>query len=273
MSVDYHLHSHISHDGMGPIAEHVRRAEEMGLAEICFTEHLDFFLSADALTCDTIPSEPRLREFLEEVSRVRQRSGIRVMAGVELDYRPECDRWVRELLQRFELDFVLGSVHNVGSWPVSGPAELALAFFRERGVQQGCLDYLRIVEQAVATGLFDSFAHLDLMKRFRPENGRLMLEGELLDRTVSILELMASTRTGIEVNAAGIKHPAGEPYPSLELLRLARERGVEILTVGSDSHLPETIGRGIEAALALAREAGYTAVCTFQRRAPSRVAI
>lgn len=273
MLADYHLHSHVSHDGRGRIEEHVRRAAEIGLTEICFTEHLDFYPSADGLSCATIPSTVELERYLEEVRYARGRGPVRLRAGVELDYRPETDRWVRELLSRFSFDFVLGSVHNVGRWSVSGPKEMALAFFDERGVEGGCQDYYEVVEQAVATGLFDSFAHLDLMKRFRPQNGTLILRGALRDRIFAILDRMAATGTGIEINGSGLIHDAREAYPSLELLKLARERGVATLTVGSDSHRPETVGRHLAEALDLARAAGFSRFHTFQQRVPAAVPI
>ncbi len=267
--VDYHMHSNVSHDGVGTIAEHVRAAEERGLAEICFTEHLDFYPSPDGLSCTTLPTEARLLAYLEEMREAQQHSHIVVRAGLEVDYKPEAGRWVRDVLSHFEFDFLLGSVHNVGTWPVSGPPEMAQAYFRERGAEQGCLDYLEIVERAVATDLFDSVAHLDLMKRFQPVNGELMKRGRLRDQIVAILDMMAANGTGIEVNAAGLVHDPREAYPSLYILKLARERGVQLLTVGSDSHRPETVGRNLDAALSLARQAGFTRLYTFEQRAPS----
>lgn len=273
MLVDYHLHSHVSHDGAGRIEEHARRAAELGLAEICLTEHLDFYPSQDGLSCTTIPSSDRLERYLEEVRELRDRSPVRVLAGIELDYKPEADRWVRELLDRFHFDFVLGSVHNVGSWGVSGPEDMALDFFRERGTERGCLEYYEMVARAVDTGLFDSFAHLDLVKRFRPENGTLILQGSIRDRIVDILDRMAATGTGIEVNGSGLVHAPREAYPSLSLLKLARERGVTVLTAGSDSHRPETVGRHLRESLALAREAGFTHLYTFDRRVRTAIAI
>lgn len=266
MLVDYHLHSHVSLDGAGRVAEHVRAAEERGLAELCFTEHLDFYLSEDGLSCSTIPSEDQLHAYIAEVRTAAEGTRIRVRAGLEVDYKPEADRWTRELLGRLEMDFLLGSVHNVGSWQVSGPAELAHAYFEELGPEEACMAYLKKVEMAMATGLFDSVAHLDLMKRFRPENGEVMRRGRPRDQIVAILDVMAANGAGIEINGAGLVHDPREPYPSLDLLKLARERGVEVLTVGSDSHRPETVGRNLETVLAFAREAGFTRLHTFKRR-------
>ena len=266
--VDYHMHSQVSHDGAGSIAEHVRAAEARGIAEICFTEHLDFYPSADGLSCATIPTEAQLLAYLDEVHEAQQHARGGVRAGLEVDYKPEAGRWVRDLLGRITFDFLLGSVHNVEGWPVSGPADMAQSYFREKGAERGCLDYLKILERAVATDLFDSVAHLDLMKRFQPENGELMKRGRLRDQVVAILDAMAANGTGIEVNAAGLVHDPREAYPSLYILKLARERGVELLTVGSDSHRPETAGRNLEAALSLARAAGFTHVHTFDQRTP-----
>lgn len=272
--VDYHLHTHVSHDGVGTIEEHARQAERIGLSEICFTEHLDFYLSDDGLSCSTIPSGLQLERYLKEVREAAGRTSVVLRVGLELDYKPETDRWVRELVHLLSpsLDFILGSVHNVDAQGISD-REGAMRYLQQRGAWQGCLDYYGVVEKAVATGLFDSFAHLDLMKRFRPENGELMKQGELMDRIVAILDLMAATGTGIEINGSGLGHDPGETYPSLELLKLARERGVEVLTVGSDSHRPETVGRHVAECLDLAREAGYTQLCAFERRVGRTVGI
>lgn len=263
--VDYHLHTHISHDGAGRIQEHAHQATRNGLSEICFTEHLDFYPSEDGLSCGTIPSEARLQSYLEEVRDAAPRTKVVLRAGLELDYKPEADRWVRGLLERFSFDFVLGSVHNVDGLGISDRKGATL-YFQQRGAWQGCLDYYEVVEKAVGTGLFDSFAHLDLMKRFRPENGGLMMQGELRDRLVAILDGMAANGTGIEINGGGLSHDPKEAYPSLGLLKLARERGVDILTIGSDSHRPETVGRHLAECIDLAREAGYTHIYTFEGR-------
>jgi histidinol-phosphatase (PHP family) len=266
---DYHLHSHVSHDAQGKIEEHARRAEEIGLAELCFTEHLDFYPSPDGQSCRTLPSETELHAYLLELQEAQLHTPVSLKFGIELDYKPEADRWVRDLLPRFPFDFVLGSVHNVGPWSVSGPKEAALDYFEKKGAEEGCLEYYGIVEQMVATGLIDSVGHLDIMKRFQPENGRLLLQGQLRDRVVAILEQMAATGTGIEINGSGLVHAPREAYPSLELLKLARQAGVEILTIGSDSHQPATVGRNLAESIALAQASGFTHYYTFAARRPT----
>ncbi|HEX2987583.1 MAG TPA: hypothetical protein VHS06_05375, partial [Chloroflexota bacterium] len=49
---------------------------------------------------------------------------------------------------------------------------------------------------------------------------------------------------------------------------LARQAGVEVLTMGSDSHRPTTVGRNLAEAIVLARETGFTHYHTFTARKP-----
>jgi len=62
-----------------------------------------------------------------------------------------------------------------------------------------------------------------------------------------------------------LRKPAGECYPGLEFLNLAREAGVGLL-INSDAHAPEEVGAGFETGLALAKEAGFMEVVRFEGR-------
>jgi histidinol-phosphatase (PHP family) len=64
-----------------------------------------------------------------------------------------------------------------------------------------------------------------------------------------------------------------EPMPSHYILSLYRELGGHILTIGSDSHYSEHIGRGIKEAYALAKECGFTEVSVFEKRRATFVSI
>ena len=40
MLLDYHLHTVYCHHAVGTIDDYLRRAEELGMEEVCFTEHI-----------------------------------------------------------------------------------------------------------------------------------------------------------------------------------------------------------------------------------------
>ena len=53
-----------------------------------------------------------------------------------------------------------------------------------------------------------------------------------------------------------------------ENLHQDKELGGEILTVGSDAHVPETIGAGVNAAYDLIRAAGFRYITVYEGRKP-----
>ena len=69
----------------------------------------------------------------------------------------------------------------------------------------------------------------------------------------------------IEISTGGLRKPVGELYPSPALLRGFHERGVP-LTLASDAHVPENVGKDFDGALAFARSVGYDTVTVFDGR-------
>ena len=47
---DYHMHSRVSFDSKEDPANIIKKAEMMGLKEICFTDHVDYFVNVDKQT-------------------------------------------------------------------------------------------------------------------------------------------------------------------------------------------------------------------------------
>jgi histidinol-phosphatase (PHP family) len=68
-----------------------------------------------------------------------------------------------------------------------------------------------------------------------------------------------------EINTAGLRKQAEEIYPALEFVAMAREAGVSML-INSDAHAPGEVGYKFDLARDLARQAGYTKVCRFEKR-------
>ena len=126
--------------------------------------------------------------------------------------------------------------------------------------------YFEVVERAVRSGLFDVIGHLDIYRR----HGLNFYGGQLLKTHQGLVEELLSEmgkrEVGLEINTAGWRHGQNEPYPSLTLLKEALERGITVITLGSDAHRLGDLGYGIEKAACLAKAAGYDAICTFRRR-------
>jgi histidinol-phosphatase (PHP family) len=109
---------------------------------------------------------------------------------------------------------------------------------------------------AASSGLFDTLAHPDLVKMFGPR-----LEWAWSELVPALADVC------LEVSSAGIHKRHGRLYPEPELLASARAAGVRI-TLASDAHAPQHVGRDLGRAIDHARAAGYETVTVFDARRP-----
>ena len=102
--------------------------------------------------------------------------------------------------------------------------------FTGRDIDEIYADYFARVRAMAASGLVDCLAHLDLIKihRFRSRAPIADLIGETL-------RLLKERGLSMEISTAGWRKPVGEQYPSVEIIRLAKEIGVPF-TVASAAH-------------------------------------
>jgi len=70
---------------------------------------------------------------------------------------------------------------------------------------------------------------------------------------------------GIELNVSGLDKPEQNyrAHPDLPLLKLYRDCGGGIITVGSDAHKAARVGANVQAGYALLRKAGFSHVSRF----------
>jgi histidinol-phosphatase (PHP family) len=239
-------------DGCGSVAELIAAAD--GLPELGLADHL----VAPVLGYGMPPE--RLADYVAEVRRAAAGAGgPRVLVGVEVDYTPETWPQMKAALRGHELDYVIGSVHFVDGEPMDVDARGA----EERWPRADELfeRYYETVAEMAARAAVDVVGHLDLPKKFgrRPTAKLAAAEDAALDA-------IAAAGSLVEINTAGLRQPAREPYPSLRLLTGARERGIGI-TFGSDAHRAQDVAAGFAQALALAESAGYTASVRLSDRA------
>ena len=75
---------------------------------------------------------------------------------------------------------------------------------------------------------------------------------------------------GIEINTSGLRNPKiKETFPSLKYVKMFRELGGEIISIGSDAHTVEDLGTGTLEGIKLAEEAGFRYIAYFKERKPN----
>lgn len=244
---DYHTHSARCGHASGHPAEYVEAARAKGLLGIGIADHLPLLPERDP---ELSMSACELGDYVAEVRALKARFPDYVLLGIEADYRPHTVSEVRSLLEGHPFDYVIGSVHHLGSWGFDDPRQMDE--YADRDIDDIWVEYFELVGDAAESGLFTILGHLDLVKKFGYRPTRT-LDAELN----RLVERVATAGVLVEINTAGLHRPVGEAYPTLDILRRLCAARVAI-TFGSDAHRPLEVGRDFDHAVALAQAAGYT---------------
>jgi histidinol-phosphatase (PHP family) len=263
--VDYHMHLRGPDNGVAArysadrADEYVAQARAAGIDEIGFSDHVYYFRQTRELW--EIPwlaerSADDLEEYVDAVLEAKRR-GLPVKLGLEVDYFPGIERELRELLAPYPWDYLLGSVHFVDGFPVDQQPGLT----DKLPAGEAWRRYFVWLRNAARSGLFDALSHPDLVKIF----GVRAPDEETHYLHVETADAIEAAGVCVEISAAGLHKPVGELYPDRTLLELCHDRGVPV-TLASDAHRPEHVGRDVDRAAALAREMGYETVTVFDGR-------
>jgi len=252
MRIDYHMHTRLT-DGTGEPRDYARVAIERGLDEIGFSDHAPL----QNRETDWTMKKPDLATYVGWVREAqREFPQLNIKLGLEVDYLPGCESWVRELAAMHSWDYLLGSVHYIGEFPVDRSAD----DWDGQDVEARWREYFVLWKEAALSRLFDALPHPDLPKKFgfRPKNNFAAVYEDAL-------RAVAETGIAIEVSTAGLRKPCREIYPSENFLRLARRFNIPII-LGSDAHIPQDVGIDFDKAETLARQCGYSQTCRFTQR-------
>ena len=262
LPADYHMHTPLCRHATGEPVDYARRAVEIGLDEIGFADHSP--MARDDFD-DWRMRADQLEEYVENIRRAQQEfPSLTIRLGLEVDYLPGQEEWIRELASRHSWDYFIGSVHYVSEdWAIDNPHQLSR--WRQRDPFEVWSVYFDWLTRAAETGLFEIIGHADLPKKFghRPAQ----------DCTLLYERFLAAVRRNncaIELNTAGLRKDCQEIYPARDILRLAFQNNVPI-TFGSDAHAPGEVGLNFAEAMQWARLAGYRQALKIVRRTATRV--
>jgi len=265
MIVDYHTHTSLCKHAQGDAEEYILRAIELGLDEIGCSEHNPMpggfdekhRMSLEQYQMNYAPTVTELRD--------RYKGRITVRRGIEADFFPGTEAWVGGFIRENDFDYVIGSVHFLGSWGFDDM--MFVHNFEGRDVDDVYEKYFDAVRQSARSGLFDIIAHCDLVKKFghRPKR-------DLTENIRATMDEIRKNNLCIEINTSGLRKPIKEMYPAESILEIARETGVP-LTLGSDAHDPADVGADFTRAVELIELYGNGRISVFRGRERSEVRV
>lgn len=272
MKINYHIHTSYSGDMIreNKLSETPERyaeaAKEKGFDEICFTEHLVIGRSSALPIFAHGMDAAKLGEYFSRILALRKKyPRPKILIGAEVDWFPDKREEIKKFLSHYPFDCILGSVHSLDGesegievfeeqrdefWKKLSPKELYGRYAK----------YYLAVQEMAKSGICDIVTHLDLIKRdaHLPEKDTWPLVAETIDA-------IAKNNLCVEVNTGGMRKRIKEMHPTLQALKLCRQKGIPV-TIGTDAHKVEQIDFHLESGMKLIRDAGYTEIAVFEGR-------
>lgn len=261
MLIDYHTHHARCGHAEGKLEDYVKRGIDIGLTQLGLSDHIPL-IHVDPETYYpgmAMPME-ELPHYVEEALELKEKykGCIDIRVGLEADYIEGYEEQIAAIIDRYPWDYIIGSVHFLGTWDVSDYRQLD--GWSGRQVNDVFRQYYEAVQKAARTGMYDFLGHIDMIKRFGyvPTEDLTQLERQTLD-------IIKESDTAIELNVSGLRHKCNQMYPSPSMLEYACKIGIPI-TIGSDAHQPEKIADHLDLALEQLKHAGYSQIATFCSR-------
>lgn len=264
MYYDYHVHSHFSSDCDSQMKDVIESAIEFKLKEVCITDHIDYDY------CDpSINFEIDLNQYSSHIQLMRDRYGdrIKILKGIEMGIQPhivdKCDR----IIEKGDFDFVISSMHTCNRQDLYNRD-----FFKGKSPREAYLKYFE--EMLFCIKNFKNFSvlgHLNILARYDDGVAKENLTDYFDVLEVIFKELIIRDK-GIEINTSSLRYK-DTLLLSPAVLKFYHSLGGEIITLGSDTHAPNTLAHGFDYIYDILKDIGFKYIAAFEKMEPRFVRI
>ncbi len=243
---DYHTHTPLCHHAEGEPEAFVEKALALGMDAYGIADHAPAPPDREPfddwrMSCADLPS---YFQWIDRARAAARGTGLRILAGLECDWLPGIAPWIEKLRGEYDWDYLIGSVHYLGSL---GSVDDALYENKclTGSVESDWEAYWRAIRDMIESGLFDIVGHIDLVKIWnrRPD-------GDLMRYYAPALDALEGSGQIVELNTAGWHKTCARQYPDDALLAELLRRRIPV-AVDSDAHRPDHLSRDWERATQL----------------------
>lgn len=264
---DMHTHTDSSQDSECPIGELCEAQIEKGICAFAITDH--FNMHAKDMPIDI--EAPIISSFKNATQAAEKyKDKIEVLRGIEVGEGAWDRNLAGRMIERFDFDVVIASVHTVITDEVKIPyAQVDFSALSADGVTKFMDEYFESLLNTANYCDYDILAHLDCPVRYI--NGKYGLGFDVMRYEDIIREILATViRRGkaLEINTSNCSFCDKFFMPDAKILSLYHEMGGRLLTIGSDAHMAKNAAIAFSDAEKLMKDLGFSELCVFRKRKP-----
>jgi len=256
------MHSNFSSDSDATMESMIQAGIERGLKGLCLTDHVEFD-----------PAPPYDEELFDpivyraEIERLRKIYGdkIDIRMGAEIGYQPHVIEQMNQFSTTVEFDFILCSLHSIDKLDFH-----TLAFFENKTSDEAFESYFKAYYECAKndTIIYNVLSHYDFLKRYTTYDGEQIFKDNF-DIINATFKQLIERGKGIEVNTSGFtRYKLEHSLPSVDILKLYKELGGEMITIGSDAHSPLHVAEHFDITCDLLKSIGFNYLTRFEKMKP-----
>lgn len=265
---DYHVHSEFSNDipkGKGStVRELCLKAIELGIEDLAITDHYDIDGCLDGYFVP-LDFENERKAVFEAKEEFKDK--LNVVVGLELGQPIHKLKESDELLQKYDFDVLLGSVHAV--YGIEDFSEADIKSFSKNERIKLWEDYLKEFVETINWAKQDIVTHITYPKRYYLKNGISDfpdIKNKGREYFEPILKAVIDKNLALECNTSGLRQIMGECLPNEDLLRFYYDLGGRDISIGSDAHNARDIAANFKEAREMLLNIGFKNVVRYKNR-------
>ncbi|WP_022664477.1 histidinol-phosphatase HisJ [Desulfospira joergensenii] len=257
----------------GEFCNHARdRLEEIvqayikkGFKQVGISEHIppleDHFLFPEEIKAGLTARDIRQRflRYFETLDRLKEKYGseIRIFRGMETEVWHGYPDQVRDLIQRFRPDYIVGSVHHLKGRCIDFSREIYNGLAEEYGgIEAMYRDYFDCQFEMIQTLKPFVVGHFDLIRIFDPDYKKRILDPSIQEKINRNLNLIKSLGLVMDLNLRPLSRGEDEPYPTRSIMEQIRAAGIPMVP-GDDAHSADQAGGNVKRAVDLLESMGF----------------
>ena len=204
--------------------------------------------------------QDRFGEYIKTCRWLQQKysSSITIYLGVETEFYNNVVPFIEKLREKFQPDFLVGSVHHVADIPFDySPGMYAKALAAAGSIEALYCRYFDLQYEMLKSLRPAVVGHFDLIRIYDNEYHRRWQVPEIINRIKRNLEFVRERDLILDFNLRAFQKGDKEPYISKPLLLLARDLGIKIVP-GDDSHGKDQVGLNISRAIKILKAVGIS---------------
>lgn len=268
INTDLHLHTCFSHGRNTPFEMHAAACARK-LKLIGFSEHSPRPAGYDYTHEYREHLTRHFPDYISQVLALKKNSAqnpgsCQVLLGLEMDWLPREEAFVRKSCAAHDYDYLIGSVHFLQNWGFDDSRDPW-----ENATQEECekfyVSYFYHWLSMLKSGLFQIAAHPDLIKIYSVEQFHIWLNKENARKQIQeCLQALKEANMAMEVSSAGLRKACNEIYPCPAIMEMAASLDLHI-SFASDAHNTDDVGADFANLAKYAASFGFDRHAVFNR--------